>query len=204
MPGGGGLGSKRPADTKFKQQRLPAWQPIMTPKSVLPAFFIVGIIFVPLGIGLLVSSNQVQEYSVEFTQCQFFNSTSNQLESCALYLDANPGATCKCNVLIQVKEDMVGDVYMYYKLTNFYQNHRRYVKSRDDSQLRGGSGSASSDCSPIQTKTVNGISYNYAPCGLIANSMYNDSIKLLSCAGPTNPDGSCVSTQQRITLNGTN
>lgn len=26
---------------------------------------------------------------------------------------------------------------MYYGLDNFYQNHRRYVKSRDDSQLLG-------------------------------------------------------------------
>lgn len=26
---------------------------------------------------------------------------------------------------------------MYYGLSNFYQNHRRYVKSRDDSQLNG-------------------------------------------------------------------
>lgn len=28
---------------------------------------------------------------------------------------------------------------MYYGLSNFYQNHRRYVKSRDDSQLNGDS-----------------------------------------------------------------
>ena len=30
---------------------------------------------------------------------------------------------------------------MYYGLSNFYQNHRRYVKSRDDSQLNGHLGS---------------------------------------------------------------
>ena len=28
-------------------------------------------------------------------------------------------------------------VYIYYGLDNFYQNHRRYVKSRDDTQLLG-------------------------------------------------------------------
>lgn len=32
------------------------------------------------------------------------------------------------------------NVYMYYGLSNFYQNHRRYVKSRDDKQLNGDSG----------------------------------------------------------------
>lgn len=29
------------------------------------------------------------------------------------------------------------NVFMYYGLSNYYQNHRRYVKSRDDSQLNG-------------------------------------------------------------------
>jgi hypothetical protein len=33
--------------------------------------------------------------------------------------------------------DMEGPVYVYYELQNFYQNHRRYVKSRSDDQLRG-------------------------------------------------------------------
>ena len=46
-------------DTAFKQQRLPAWQPILTAGTVLPAFFIIGIIFVPLGALFLVTSNNV-------------------------------------------------------------------------------------------------------------------------------------------------
>jgi len=46
-------------DTAFKQQRLKAWQPILTPKTVLPTFFIVGIIFAPLGGLLLYASNNV-------------------------------------------------------------------------------------------------------------------------------------------------
>jgi hypothetical protein len=46
-------------DTAFKQQRLKAWQPILTPKTVLPTFFIVGIIFAPLGGLLFHASNKV-------------------------------------------------------------------------------------------------------------------------------------------------
>lgn len=40
-------------DTAFKQQRLKAWQPILTPKTVLPILFIVGLCFAPIG-GLLI------------------------------------------------------------------------------------------------------------------------------------------------------
>ena len=35
------------------QQRLKAWQPILTPRTVLPTLFLVGILFAPIG-GLLV------------------------------------------------------------------------------------------------------------------------------------------------------
>jgi hypothetical protein len=47
------------ADTAFKQQRLKAWQPILTPKTVLPTFFFLGIIFAPIGAFLLWGSGKV-------------------------------------------------------------------------------------------------------------------------------------------------
>jgi hypothetical protein len=30
------------ADSDFKQQRLPAWHPILTAGTVLPTFFVIG------------------------------------------------------------------------------------------------------------------------------------------------------------------
>jgi hypothetical protein len=60
---------------------------------------------------------------------------------------------------------------MYYGLTNFYQNHRRYVKSRDDNQLLGHlSPEPSSDCAPFD---VNDKKEPIAPCGAIANSLFS-------------------------------
>jgi hypothetical protein len=47
-------------DSRFKQQKMRAWQPIMTAGTVIPIFFAVGIAFIPLGIGLLVTSNGVR------------------------------------------------------------------------------------------------------------------------------------------------
>lgn len=69
-PGAAGHGaagtvkSKKPDNTAFKQQRLPAWQPILTAGTVLPAFFVIGLIFIPIGIGLFVTSNNIKEFEV--------------------------------------------------------------------------------------------------------------------------------------------
>lgn len=54
----------------FKQQNLPAWQPILTAGTVLPTFFLIGVAFVPIGIGLLMSSTTVQEKIIDYTDCE--------------------------------------------------------------------------------------------------------------------------------------
>ncbi len=60
---------------------------------------------------------------------------------------------------------------------NYYQNHRRYVKSRDDNQLLGKTSRVSTDCQPYQTLT-NGTDLDYTPCGAIANSKFNGLLNL--------------------------
>lgn len=63
---------------------------------------------------------------------------------------------------------------MYYGLSNFYQNHRRYVKSRDDQQLIGRSTTTVvSDCKPYDYINNGTKKYIIAPCGAIANSIFN-------------------------------
>lgn len=46
-------------DTAFKQQRLKAWQPLLTPKTVLPTLFAAGIVLAPLGGLFLYESETV-------------------------------------------------------------------------------------------------------------------------------------------------
>ncbi|KAI8393826.1 CDC50/LEM3 family [Radiomyces spectabilis] len=71
-------------------------------------------------------------------------------------------------------------IYIYYRLTNFYQNHRQYIKSYDANQLFGhpvSAGTARTNCDPL---AVNGNNQVIYPCGLIANSMFNDTISNLT------------------------
>ncbi|KAG1656456.1 Cell cycle control protein 50A [Nymphon striatum] len=167
--------SKKPSDSAFKQQKLPAWQPILTAGTVLPAFFVIGIAFIPIGIGLLVSSNEVKEYVHDYTYC---NKSGTNI-TCSDIIANNISSACECKVTIELTESFESNVYLYYGLTNFYQNHRRYVKSRDDRQLLGKEGALSSSCEPFDyVKKENGDKIPIAPCGAIANSLFNDTFKL--------------------------
>jgi len=74
-------------------------------------------------------------------------------------------------VSVTITDDMPGPVYFYYRLTNFYQNHRRYVKSRGDEQLAKTKLTSVDACDPL-IKNRNDVTLY--PCGLIANSMFND------------------------------
>lgn len=61
-------------------------------------------------------------------------------------------------------------------VSNYFQNHRKYVKSIVQAQLQGEATSASalsnSDCSPVAVSNAGMPIY---PCGLIANSIFNGS-----------------------------
>jgi len=61
---------------------------------------------------------------------------------------------CKKADSIYLDHDMAeGEkVFLYYQLDNFYQNHRRYVKSRSNDQLNGKllkAADVKSDCDPV-------------------------------------------------------
>jgi len=156
---------KRPADTAFKQQKLKAWQPILTPIPVIVSFILIGVIFIPVGYVLLDASNSVVQYQSEaYEDCQKLNELN------------------ECNITFS-NINMKAPIYLYYKLENYYQNHRRYVKSRSDAQLRGQQVTSLtdlSDCAPYISASSNSSSpdYFYNPCGLIARSLFNDTFIL--------------------------
>ncbi|KAJ8682069.1 hypothetical protein QAD02_017861 [Eretmocerus hayati] len=167
--------TKKPSDSAFKQQRLPAWQPILTAGTVLPTFFIIGIAFIPVGIALLYFSEDVKEIIYDYTDCR--SNTSQQ--KCSEVIALDRFADCTCEEMFTLDRDFNGRVYMYYGLTNFYQNHRRYVKSRDDNQLLGQlSPVVSTDCEPFAHDDETNLPI--APCGAIANSLFSDQLSLYS------------------------
>ena len=87
--------------------------------------------------------------------------------------------TTVCRLFFEIPDNIGPPVFLYYRLTDFYQNHRRYVKSYDQDQLQGhfrdNNSIANSDCDPLRIDPE--TNKTFYPCGLIANSFFNDSIK---------------------------
>ncbi|XP_057297991.1 cell cycle control protein 50A-like [Hydractinia symbiolongicarpus] len=169
--------TRRPSNSKFKQQKLPAWQPILTASTVLPVFFLIGIVFLPVGIALLVSSNNVKEMVIEYSTHENCKDCRDELEKDGLsnFKNGIP-INCNCTIDFDLDTKWEGDVYFYYGLSNFYQNHRRYVRSRDDNQLHGDlKKTVNSNCEPFDK---NSSGFAYAPCGAVANSMFTDRFEI--------------------------
>jgi hypothetical protein len=82
-----------------------------------------------------------------------------------------------CTLQFEIKQDMAAPVRAYYHLDNFYQNHRRYVNSFFSDQLLANNFTLTSlknsNCAPL---AVENDTLQIYPCGLIANSLFNDTI----------------------------
>jgi hypothetical protein len=121
---------------------------------------------------------QVVEYRLQYDGSGSDPNTSQ----CALGPGAVGGARALCRVRFSVDKAMKAPVYVYYELQNFYQNHRRYVKSRSDTQLAGtvfDDESKVSDCDPLRSRDGKVLH----PCGLVANSYFNDTFSLVNPPG---------------------
>uniref|UniRef100_A0A5B6Z0G3 ALA-interacting subunit n=1 Tax=Davidia involucrata TaxID=16924 RepID=A0A5B6Z0G3_DAVIN len=159
--------SKKPKYSRFTQQELPACKPILTPGWVITAFILVGIVFIPIGLVSLFASEQVVEVVDRYDEDCVPSTFSNKTE----YI-INSKTNKTCIRILTVPKKMISPIYIYYQLDNFYQNHRRYVKSRSDKQLRSKQYEKEiKDCQP-EDETEH--KFTIIPCGLIAWSLFND------------------------------
>jgi len=161
--------------SKLKQQELPIWQPIVTVRTILPYLFLIGVVFIPTGIGFMYASDQVRELELDYTYCSGADKNSERTPRCDSTNSSSEQVSCQIP-LDNLNMDWSGHVFVYYGLDNLFQNHRLYVKSRDDKQLKGDVAKEVDDnCKPFD-KDENGT--KYLPCGAVANNMFNDTIKL--------------------------
>ncbi|XWS27632.1 hypothetical protein CRYUN_Cryun26dG0134300 [Craigia yunnanensis] len=158
--------SSSAGDSKFTQQELPACKPILTPRWAILAFTLISIVFIPIGVVSLFASRNVVEIIDRYeTACIPQNFIYDKVS----FIQSAANKTCSRT--LRVKKLMEQPIYVYYQLDNFYQNHRRYVKSRSDSQLKDRKSEGEADSCKPENKVGN---MTIVPCGLIAWSLFND------------------------------
>lgn len=181
--------SRKPPNTAFRQQRLKAWQPILSPQSVLPLLIFIACIFAPIGVGLIVSVSNVQDLVINYGNCSEMASKDSFQTIPHKYvkyhfkksvavkpswkLGENSDGDLNCQLRFEIPNKLKHSIYVYYKLTNFYQNHRKYVESHDTGQIRGKAinpKDLNNNCDPLREIDEKAV----YPCGLIANSLFND------------------------------
>lgn len=148
---------------------------MFSPCSFILLYALIFVALLPLGIGILVTSSKVVQYSKSYADCK----------------------TSECYVSFEVTEDMEEPVFLYYELTEMYRNHRLYVKSLSNEQLAGedlSKSEISETCENIQevkdlwAYSGSGVAASLHPeavanpCGLIANSLFNDTFAFVQPA----------------------
>ena len=164
------------------RQELKDKTPLNTPNCIIFYHISFIIIFISISLVILLTNNNSIFLENDYSTCSL-NET--------------------CEFTFDIQKNITSPVFFYYKLNNFYSNHIDYVKSKNYAQLRG---------EKVSNKTIDSsckymsrnidhfkgenknkiLSYkNFAmdensimnPCGLIADSLFDDTFKLYDSNG---------------------
>ncbi|KAJ3613108.1 hypothetical protein NHX12_019362 [Muraenolepis orangiensis] len=163
--------ANRPDNTAFTQQRLPAWQPMLSAGIVIPGFVLIGVAFIGIGVALFVTSKNIQVLEKDYTGV---GETDSSCSKCV----ALPEINCQCSVTFSLSKLFEGPVFFYYGLSNYFQNYRKYGASKDANQLSGDLDSFKAPAESCEPYRYNSNDIPIVPCGALPNSIFNDTFKL--------------------------
>jgi len=145
----------------ISQQRMRACKPIPSPLQCMVFFYFLALVFTAWCIILLIFSYQAKE-----------SKTFRYDNVCPIGKN--------CQIRFHIDEELKEPVYLYFRMENYYQNYRQYVKSRDNDQLMdkhpiNNYDKLKGNCYPkISLHNKKHKKDVFLPCGLIAWSYMND------------------------------
>jgi len=173
-------------NSKFYQQKMFGWRPLPTISCITIIFVCFAIFFIIMGILILVFTAQVKEHKEQYYPCKDIN-------------NCDYGHT-----KIYITEDMKKPVMVYYQVDGVTQNHRFYMDSKSDKQLKGeevDKEELKKDkiCEGALTEDEMDYGWNYEygqqatssssdlanPCGLIAKTYFKDKFTNWKLGGVT-------------------
>ena len=163
---------------KLFRQELKSYTPEWNAKCSIFTNIIIMIASFSIGITLIYFSKQFSGIEIKYSSC-LNNSEKNKKI---------------CLINFEIVKTIQSPVYVYYKLENFYLNHRLLVESKSWKELRGEETDTKDSCknsylmsemfdknSPYYSNEWN---HNFSendissPCGLWARSFFNDTFLL--------------------------
>jgi hypothetical protein len=196
--------ARRPNDVAFTQQRMKSWQPLLDSRYFTGICLVIGVVFLIVGFVVRNKSNALIElvrvYESHTTDnnmngLEGVDPTSNLEFVSGCEIGDNPNFMYKqntsCTIQFEVpldKGDLQPPVLVHYQVNNFYQNYRPYQASLDMGQLLGKltqDSVSALNCAPLNiVQNDQGEDIRINPCGLIANTLFNDVFTLESVVGP--------------------
>lgn len=154
---------------KLQAQELKSYTLLFSPRLVISVYFVIGVVFVPIGSAIVAGTAQIR--------------TAGPFR-----YDDICGKDKSCRIEFNVSKTIPSPSYFYYSLGNYYQNARKYAKSRSDSMNEGKLPSVMFDvenCDPWlykpsvapEDREFDPNKFIY-PCGLTARSFFNDSFQI--------------------------
>ena len=146
---------------------------------------LVGCVCVPLGAACVAADRSVVETGARYDDACAEGFFATDAEAACRAQTFGEGTACE--VTLVAPRTMRAPVFVYYELTNFHQNHRRFVKSRSDEQLAGETSAPGAFCAPQARREAEGETRAIDPCGLAAWSYFNDTYSFEVSSDATSP-----------------
>lgn len=195
--------SNRPENTRWAQQKLPMWEPMLTLSWSIGICFFVAATCLALGIVIVDTSSSITTMRVVYDAGSDTNRTDHSdakpqqldgqvtnLTNCLLDTPEMANsfhANHTCFINITLTEAITGNAHIYYEIAGFHQHHRRFVASCDRSQFTDEwrPDGPTTMCKPLEKLEaplcdvgVCDPASNHTrmtfPCGIVANTMFND------------------------------
>ncbi|GLE02614.1 hypothetical protein PINS_up011455 [Pythium insidiosum] len=189
----------RPDSSRWTQQKFRMWEPMLTLNWSIAICFFVTASCAAIGIAMIIESSTLTTYRVVYDDGGRTDlpaaavqpgGTVQDLAKCQLQSPDQANsfhADHTCLVTITLREPIVGKAFVFYELSDFHQHHRRFVSSMDRTQFTDEwrPGMLLTTCDPMAATESEAcdIGYcpessrqrrDYFPCGIVANTMFND------------------------------
>ncbi|DBA03092.1 TPA: hypothetical protein N0F65_003339 [Lagenidium giganteum] len=197
----------RPVESRWTQQNLRVWEPMLTLGWAIIICVLLSASCAALGIAVLTESASLNTHRVVYDGGDDTNwadrgdavpiqedGNVSRLENCLLDTPEMANrfhANNTCFVSITLREAIHGVAHVYYEVSGFLQNHRRFVSSINKIQFTDEwrPDMPTTACAPMEYTTselcqvgtcdpASNKTRKLFPCGIVANTMFNDIIWL--------------------------